>query len=221
MSNEQSAEQHESAGQAAGSEDVKAPADAAGAPETGQRQGETQAPGGDQGAPDTGADEAARVADPEAEIERLRAELEAAQAKADDYWDRLMRTEADKENVRKRAERDVDSARRYALEKFATELLAVRDSLELGYEAANRDDADVDKLREGTELTLKMLTQAMEKFSIEEIDPAGEKFDPELHQAMSMQEAEGHEANTVVSVIQKGYRLNDRLLRPALVMVAK
>lgn len=221
MSNEQSAEQQKPAGDAAGTENPEAPA---GTPEAGQegRQGDARAPAADQGASEAPADAAERGADdPEAEIERLRAELEAAQARAEDYQDRLMRTEAEKENVRKRAERDVDSARRYALEKFAGELLAVRDSLELGYEAASQDDADVEKLREGTELTLKMLTQAMEKFNIEEIDPVGEKFDPELHQAMSMQETEEQESNTVVSVIQKGYRLNDRLLRPALVMVAK
>lgn len=220
MSNEQSAEQQKPAGEAAATESPEAAA----TPGTGQeeRQGDARAPAADQSAPEAPAGEAERGADdPEAEIERLRAELEAAQARAEDYQDRLMRTEAEKENVRKRAERDVDSARRYALEKFAGELLAVRDSLELGYEAASQDDADVEKLREGTELTLKMLTQAMEKFNIEEIDPAGEKFDPELHQAMSMQEAEGHEPNTVISVIQKGYRLHDRLLRPALVMVAK
>lgn len=218
MSNEQSAEQQKSAETPAG--EGQAPATAAGAPDPGPegRQEEHGATEADRGPPDA---ETAEAADPEAEIERLRAELEAAQAKADEYRDRLMRTEAEKENVRKRAERDIDGARRYALEKFAGELLAVRDSLELGYEAACQDDADVDKLREGTELTLKMLTQAMEKFSIEEIDPVGEKFDPELHQAMSTQEAEGQEQNTVVSVIQKGYRLHDRLLRPALVMVAK
>lgn len=237
MSNERSAEQQKPAGKAAGAGRPEATSDATGEPEA--RQGEAQAPAADEPseagaegrqddaqapaadeAPEAGVAEAA-ADDLRAEIERLRGELEAAQAKADDYWDRLMRTEADKENVRKRAERDVESARRYALEKFAGELLAVRDSLELGYEAANQDDADVDKLREGTELTLKMLTQAMEKFNIEEVNPVGEKFDPELHQAMSMQEAEGHETNTVISVIQKGYRLNDRLLRPALVMVAK
>ena len=156
-----------------------------------------------------------------AEIERLRAALEAAEARADENWQRVLRTEAEKENIRKRAERDVESAHKYGVEKMANELLAVRDSLELGVDAAQQDDADIAKVREGTELTLRMLTQAMEKFGIEEIDPLGQKFDPELHQAMSMQEAEGHESNTVFQVMQKGYRLNERLLRPALVMVAK
>ena len=172
-------------------------------------------PAGDAEAPDS------EDASPETRIARLQAELEQARNKAEENWERVLRTEAEKDNIRKRAERDAESARRYALEKFANELLAVRDSLELGLDAAQQEDADIDKIREGTELTHKMLTQAMEKFDIEAIDPLGEKFNPELHQAMSMQEVEGQESNTVVSVMQKGYRLNDRLLRPALVMVAK
>lgn len=209
MSNEQSAEKHDPA-EGPTAQNPREAEQAA--------QADTEAPASE---PAEAEEAAASESDEQTELEQLRQELEAAQARANDYWDRLMRTEAEKENIRKRAERDADSARRYALEKFATELLAVRDSLELGEQAAGQDDADVAKLREGTELTLKMLTQAMEKFSIEEINPVGEKFNPELHQAMSMQEAEGHEPNTVVSVMQKGYRLNDRLLRPALVMVAK
>ena len=166
-------------------------------------------------------DEVRETDEREAEIERLRAALEAAEARADENWQRVLRTEAEKENIRKRAERDVESAHKYGVEKMANELLAVRDSLELGLDAARQEDADIAKVREGTELTLRMLTQAMEKFGIEEIDPQGQKFDPELHQAMSMQEAEGHESNTVFQVMQKGYRLKERLLRPALVMVAK
>lgn len=155
------------------------------------------------------------------EVARLREQLEAAEAKAKENWERVLRTEAEKENVRKRAERDAETARKRAIEDFATELLAVRDSLELGLEAARQEDADVNKLIEGTELTERMLAQLMEKFHIEQIDPVGEKFNPELHQAMSMQEVEDQESNTVISVMQKGYRLQDRLLRPALVMVAK
>jgi len=157
----------------------------------------------------------------EDETEQLRARLEEVEARASEYWEKLLRAEAEKDNIRKRAEREAASARRQALEKFAGELLAVRDSLELGQNAANREDASVEKIREGTELTLQMLVQAMEKFDIEEINPLGEKFDPELHQAMSMQEAEGYASNTVTQVVQKGYRMEDRLLRPALVMVAK
>lgn len=165
--------------------------------------------------------EAAAEESPGARIERLEQELADARAQADDYWERLVRSEAEKDNIRKRAQKDVDTARKQSLEKLAAELLAVRDSLEMGVNAAHEDEADVAKIREGTELTLRMLTQAMEKFSIEEINPEGEKFNPDLHQAMSMQEVEGYEPNTVISVMQKGYRLEDRLLRPALVMVAK
>jgi molecular chaperone GrpE len=165
--------------------------------------------------------EGAPVDDPQAEIERLRAALDDAEARAEENWQKVLRTEAEKENVRKRAQKDVDSARKQSLEKLANELLGVRDSLELGVQAAQAEDADVAKVREGTELTLRMLTQAMEKFQIVEINPEGEKFDPDYHQAMSMQPVEGCESNTVYQVMQKGYRLEDRLLRPALVMVVK
>ena len=163
----------------------------------------------------------AAVEDPRAEIERLRTALEQAEARADENWQKVLRTEAEKENIRKRAQKDADSARKQSIEKLANELLGVRDSLEMGVQAAQAEDADVAKVREGTELTLRMLSQAMEKFNIVEINPEGEKFDPDYHQAMSMQEVEGYDSNTVYQVMQKGYRLEDRLLRPALVMVAK
>ncbi len=197
----------------------------------GPEQDEAQAAPGAENETTAGGEQAGPTGDPEvadaaaegaeAEIARLNQELEAARAEADDYWQRYVRAEAEKENIRKRAEKDAENARRQGMEKLANELLSVRDSLELGVDAAHQEDADVPKIREGTELTLKMLIQAMEKCDIEEINPVGEKFDPELHQAMSMQEAEGQESNTVVSVMQKGYRVGDRLLRPALVMVAK
>lgn len=194
--------------------------DTAGAPATGT----ADAPGQQAGEERTAAEQAEHPAtgtEDGEDIETLRQRLEEAEARAQEYWDKLLRAEAEKENIRKRAERDAASARRQALEKFAAEILSVRDSLELGQEAASQEEADLDKIREGTDLTLKMLTQAMEKFSIEELNPLGEKFDPELHQAMSMQDAEGQEPNTVTAVVQKGYRLGERLLRPALVMVAK
>lgn len=165
--------------------------------------------------------EQAATAD-ESPIEALRQRAEAAEAQAQEYWDRILRMEAEKDNIRKRAEKDIANARRQAVEKFANEMLGVRDSLELGRDAAQKDDADLAQIREGTELTLNMLTQAMAKFDIQEIDPVGEKFDPDLHQAMSTQEAtDDQPANTVTMVMQKGYRLEDRLLRPALVVVAK
>lgn len=141
-----------------------------------------------------------------------------AHEKADKHWEMFVRSQAELENVRRRAEKDLESAHKFALEKFSLELLGVKDSLELGL---NTEDADAEKLREGTELTLKMLTQAMEKFNIHAVDPVGETFDPNVHQAMTMQETTEYEPNTIIAVMQKGYLLNDRLLRPAMVVVAK
>jgi molecular chaperone GrpE len=125
------------------------------------------------------------------------------------------------DNLRKRAERDVASAHKFALERFATELLPVRDSLELGLAAFPAEGADLEKLREGIELTLQMLTSVMNKFEIREVNPQDEQFNPDFHQAMSLQERDDVEPNTVVTVVQKGYLLNERLLRPALVIVSK
>lgn len=155
-----------------------------------------------------------------AEPEELHLLLEDARAKADEHYEQLVRARAELENLRKRTDRDLENAHRYALEKFVNELLPVRDSMEMGLEAATEQGADPAKLHEGMELTLKMLTSAMEKFGVEEVDPAGEKFNPELHQAMSMQEAPEKAPNTVLTVVQKGYRLNDRLVRPAMVIVS-
>jgi molecular chaperone GrpE len=144
--------------------------------------------------------------------------LEAAQQKADENWDRYLRAAAEVENVRKRAARDVENAHRFALENFGKELLAVKDSLEMGLEAAAT--ADVDSLREGSEATLKLLATTLERFGVEEVDPLGEPFDPELHEAMTMQPSAEAEPGSVLTVIQKGYSLNGRLLRPARVIVA-
>jgi len=152
----------------------------------------------------------------------LHALLEDARNKADEHWNQCLRLQAEIENLRKRAERDVANAHKFALEKFLTELLPVKDSLEMGLAAAAEgEQIDVAKLKEGTELTLKMLGDALEKYGIREIDPEGEKFDPAFHEAMSMQEREDVDPNTVVTVVQKGYTLNDRLIRPAMVIVAK
>ncbi len=152
---------------------------------------------------------------------RLTVMLEDARAKADEHWDQLVRAKAEVENLRKRHERDLANAHKYALEAFVQELLPVKDSMELGLNAALDDNADVAKLREGTELMIKMMASALEKFNVVEIDPAGEPFDPELHQAMSIQERDDVAPNTVVTVVQKGYTLNGRLVRPAMVMVSK
>jgi len=153
-------------------------------------------------------------------IEQLRTELDDARSRAEDTWQKLVRAQADFDNFRRRSERDLEKAHKFGLEKFAAELLNVRDSLELGLGHAH-EEADAEKLREGMEMTLKMLTQAMEKFDIEEIDPAGQSFDPEFHQAMTTQENASLPPNTVSAVMQKGYTLSGRLLRPAMVIVSK
>ncbi|MGF1526477.1 MAG: nucleotide exchange factor GrpE [Candidatus Competibacterales bacterium] len=154
------------------------------------------------------------------QLEDATRELEAAKAKAEEHWNLFLGARAEADNVRKRAERDRASAQKYALEKFVNELLPVMDSLEMGHQAAI-EAQDVQKLREGTELTLKMLASALEKFNVRPVDPAGERFNPDFHEAMTMQPTDQVAPNTVLQVIQKGYLLNDRLVRPALVTVAK
>lgn len=154
--------------------------------------------------------------------EELTLLLEDARNKADEHWEKVLRLQAELENSHRRAKRDVENAHKFGLEKFAHELLPVKDSLEMGLAAAEGSDHEVaDKLREGTELTLKMFNSAMEKFGIKEVNPVGEAFNPEWHQAMTMQESAEHEPNTVMAVMQKGYLINDRLLRPAMVVVSK
>lgn len=158
------------------------------------------------------------AADQEVSSQDIENELTAALEKAEANWELYLRSQAEIENVRRRAEKDLANAHKFGVEKFASELLGVKDSLELGLSV---EDADAAKLREGTELTLKMLTQMMEKFNITAVDPVGESFDPNLHQAMTMQASNEHPPNTVIAVMQKGYLLNDRLMRPAMVIVAK
>ena len=147
---------------------------------------------------------------PEARIAELEAALEEAKAA-------VLYTKAEGENIRRRAMEDIDKARKFALEKFSNELLAVKDSLDA---ALLIEAADVKSYKDGVELTAKQLASVFDKFNIAEINPMGEKFDPNKHQAISMLENSG-EPNTVINVLQKGYTLNDRVLRPALVMVAK
>ncbi|MGH8692994.1 MAG: nucleotide exchange factor GrpE [Burkholderiales bacterium] len=143
--------------------------------------------------------------------------LKRAELAAQEHHDAWLRAKAEADNVRKRAQTDIANAHKYALEGFAGELLAVRDSLEA---ALASGDAAADALRSGVELTLKLLTSVFEKFSIKEINPLGEKFDPHKHQGIGVVEADA-DPNTVVSVLQKGYSLNDRVIRPALVTIAK
>lgn len=179
-------------------EEPQAPADNAGA------QAEQEAPPAEAASP-----------------EQLRLMLVDARNKADEHWNMLMRGRAEMDNLRKRHERELENAHRFALDRFIAELLPVRDSLELGLNAAREDNADVAKLREGKELTLKLLADAMGKFGIEEIDPLDQPFNPDLHQAISMLPRDDVAANTVVAVVQKGYTLNGRLVRPAMVIVSQ
>ncbi len=147
--------------------------------------------------------------------------LEDARARADQDRDQLLRVRAEMENMQRRQAKELENAHKFALDNFVKELLLVRDSLELGYAAATEPDADVAKLREGTELTLKQLGDVMSKFGVERVHPEGEAFNPEFHQAMSVQPRADVPPNTVTTVIQSGYLLNGRLMRPALVMVSK
>jgi molecular chaperone GrpE len=151
----------------------------------------------------------------------MAALLEDARGKADANWDQCVRLQAEIDNLRKRSERDLANAHKFALERFAADLLPVRDSMEMGLAALDADSSDIGKLREGVELTLQMLTTVMSRFQIQEVNPEHERFNPDFHQAMSMQERADVEPNTVVTVVQKGYLLNDRLIRPAMVIVSR
>ena len=141
------------------------------------------------------------------------------QTEMERHKDALLREKAEMENLRKRMGRELEKAHKYALEKFMGALLPVRDSLERGLEAAEGCDS-VETIKQGKELTLKLLTKTMEDHGLEIIDPQGEAFNPEWHEAMSMQPAEDVEPNTVITVIQKGFKLNDRLIRPAMVIIS-
>lgn len=143
--------------------------------------------------------------------------LKEAERKAQEHYDAWMYAKAESENIRRRAAEDVSKAQKFAVERFSNEMLAVKDSLEAGM-AVQTDN--IESFKSGMELTLKQLSSVFDKFNIKEINPMGEKLDPHKHQAIGMIDSD-QPANTVVNVMQKGYSLNDRILRPALVMVAK
>ena len=157
----------------------------------------------------------------EAPVASLEDELVEARHSAQENLERALRAQAELENVRRRMERNVENAHKFALERFVSELLPVKDSLELGLAASAEEGASAASIAQGVELTLRMLEQAMEKFGIRSIDPTGKSFDPEFHQAMTMQESDTVESGAVLTVVQKGYLLNERLVRPAMVIVAK
>jgi len=154
-------------------------------------------------------------------LEELTIQLKQMTEKAENNWENLIRQRAEYENLQKRMTRELTNARKYALEKFAIELLAVKDSMELGIDAAAKSETDMQTVQDGMALTLKMLGDAMNKFAIVEINPIEEKFDPQWHEAMAVQPTPNSEDGAILHVHQKGYQLNDRLLRPARVIVAK
>ena len=172
--------------------------------------------------PNEAIEEASIEAEPqleEAEAADPESALAEAQAKADENWERYLRAAAETDNVRKRSARDVENAHKFAIERFGKELLAVTDGLEMALAAS--DSASIESLLEGSRATLKLLGTTMERFGITAIDPEGEPFDPELHEAISVQPSDIVEPGTVLNVVQKGYILNGRLLRPAMVIVAE
>ena len=162
--------------------------------------------------------EAAVAADP---LDDLPAKLEEALAQHEGYRDQALRAEAEMQNVRRRAERDVANAHKFALEKFLGNLVSVVDSLEKAIESAEQANRTGEPIVEGVQLCLKLLLDLLEKENVRVLDPVGEPFDPQYHEAMSMIENPDVEPNSVVLVVQKGYVLNERLVRPAMVMVAK
>jgi molecular chaperone GrpE len=157
----------------------------------------------------------------ECDADVMSSELAALQKKADEHYDQLVRAHAEIENLKRRHTQELEKAHKYALDKFVGELLTIWDSLELGLQAAQNDEADITSLREGTELTVKMFGDVMEKFNVERINPEGEAFNPEFHQAMSMVPNAEMAPNTVMAVMQKGVSLNGRLIRPAMVVVSQ
>lgn len=156
-----------------------------------------------------------------ARIAALEAELAKAKASAAEFKDAALRAKADADNIRRRAAIDVDKAKKFALEKFANELLPVIDNMERGLQHADKSNEALVPLIEGIELTAKSLESALVKFGVKPVNPEGEPFNPELHQAMSMIESADVAPNTVITVMQKGYELNGRLIRPAMVMISK
>ncbi|MCG9638733.1 nucleotide exchange factor GrpE [Photobacterium sp. ZSDE20] len=157
----------------------------------------------------------------EAKIAQLEAALLSSESKVKEQQDSVLRAKAEVENMRRRSEQEIDKARKFALNKFAEGLLPVIDNLERAMQAADAENEVVKPLFEGVELTHKTFVDTVAKFGLKEINPEGEVFNPEFHQAMSIQESPDHESNTVMFVMQKGYELNGRVVRPAMVMVAK
>ena len=170
--------------------------------------------------PGTEAFEGKEVETGESDLDVLSQEVESLKQQAAESFDRALRAQAEMENLRKRTAREIENAHKYGLDRFVRDLLPVIDSMELGISASD-NAGDIASLKEGMDLTLKMFIDVLNKSGIEVIDPQGEKFNPELHEAVSVQAVDDGESGTVIAVMQKGYTLNGRLVRPAMVVVAK
>lgn len=152
------------------------------------------------------------------DLEEMLAE---AKQEAESQKELALRTMADMENLKRRTRLDVESAHKFALEKFVNELLPVLDSMEMGLDAASKEEASAESIREGLDMTFKQFLDVLQKFNVERVNPVGEKFDPQLHEAMTMVPSPDHDSQVVMEVFQKGYVLNERLVRPARVIVAQ
>nr|WP_178861664.1 nucleotide exchange factor GrpE [Thiomicrorhabdus cannonii] len=151
----------------------------------------------------------------------IEALLSEAREEAAKHRDMALRLQADMENLRRRTRLDIEEARKFALEKFVNALIPAMDSMEMGLDAASKEEASIDSIREGLEMTFKQMLDILQSFNVERVDPKGEKFNPQLHEAMTMVPSPDHESQTVMDVFQKGYTLNERLVRPARVIVAQ
>jgi molecular chaperone GrpE len=152
--------------------------------------------------------------------EEMDALLAEARAQAEQHYDSLLRVQADMDNLRRRTEREIDNAKKFALERMVNDLIPVMDSMEMGLQASGQSANDQDTIRQGLEMTLKMFQDVMARFHVEALDPTGQKFNPQEHEAMTMQPSKDHEPNTVMMTIQKGYKLHGRVVRPARVVIS-
>lgn len=150
----------------------------------------------------------------------VQALLTEAQTQAAQHYDSLLRLQADMENLRRRTEREIDNAKKFALERMVNDLLPVLDSMEMGLQASAQAANEQDTIRQGLEMTVKMFQDVMQRFSVEAVDPIGQKFNPQEHEAMTMQPSAEHEPNTVMFTVQKGYKLHGRVVRPARVVIS-
>lgn len=168
-------------------------------------------------------DNAAEVSENQAQenVEQdVQALLVEAQSQAAQHYDSLLRLQADMENLRRRTEREIDNAKKFALERIVNDLLPVLDSMEMGLQASAQAANEQDTIRQGLEMTVKMFQDVMQRFSVEAVDPIGQKFNPQEHEAMTMQPSAEHEPNTVIFTVQKGYKLHGRVVRPARVVIS-